>query len=135
MYVFQADTYCDSCGIAICAELDADGLGPATPDDEYSFDSDEYPKAALEEATDYVDHCASGAECREAIDLLAYGLPTVAMKPLLEGAETQRVGAILSDGLTADGVSYTNELLSEADPTPYQEALHRLWRETFDGEL
>jgi hypothetical protein len=147
MYVYQADCYCDSCGARICADLAAEGLAPADPSDQWSYDSDNYPKSAAEDVADYPNHCASGADCLEAIDLLAYGLPTIALAPVLEGAETQRVGAIL-EGLTEEGESYTRELMAPATltysrgigngatherrPSPYQQALYRLWAETFD---
>lgn len=133
MFVFQADTYCDSCGEAIRARLNRDipDYVPADPSDLYSYDSDHYPKPADEDATDYPDHCAAGGECLEGIDLGAYGLDP---EDLLVGAETRKVGAILSDGLTSEGMAYTVEMLTRAEPlTPYQRALHHLWRETFDG--
>lgn len=53
MYVYSADTYCDSCGESICASLTRDGLAPEDPSDPYSFDSGDYPKYGAEESTDW----------------------------------------------------------------------------------
>lgn len=141
MYTFQADSYCDSCGQAIRAELieaerrdpNMEGSVPRDPDDERSYDSDDFPKYGNEDATDYPDHCASRAECLEPIDLGAYGL-----KPSdeLKGAETTLIGALLNRGLTDEGVSYLREMLNDdQNLTPYQTALHAFWRETFSDEL
>lgn len=110
MYVYQADTYCDSCGESIRAELlDSQDI---SADDLENADSDVCPQSAPDDSeVDYPDHCASGEDCLESIDLLAYGLPTVAFAPVLVGAETQRIGALLSDNLTPNGVSYLREMI------------------------
>lgn len=58
MYIFQAECYCDECGEKICAECQANGTAPTDPDDQYSYDSDEYPKSCPdEEETDCPQHC------------------------------------------------------------------------------
>ena len=44
-YIYQADVWCDDCGRAICKRLKRAGKAPADPDDEWTFDSDEYPEA------------------------------------------------------------------------------------------
>ena len=81
MYVYQADTYCDSCGEAIRAQLRASGDAPADPDDEWSYDSDDFPKGpCAEEETDGPDHCASYGDCLEGVDLARYGLHCGAWK-------------------------------------------------------
>lgn len=130
MFIYQADTYCDSCGERIRAELTAEGYAPEDPDDEWSYDSDNYPKPASEEETDGPDHCAGRGECLEGIDLGEYGLGT---DDELIGAETRTIGALLSDGLTPEGVSYLRDMLSDRSLplTPYQRALHRYWEEVF----
>ena len=43
-YIYLADVWCDDCGRAICKRLKREGNAPANPDDEWTFDSDEYPK-------------------------------------------------------------------------------------------
>jgi hypothetical protein len=123
MYVYCADTWCDSCGAAIMRDLEAEGYVPAIAED-----SDHWPQRAGEKETDAPDHCASGVDCLEPIDLFDYGLTT---SSTLYGAESTHIGALLSGGLTEEGVAYTLELLAEKDLTPYQSALHRLWREEF----
>jgi hypothetical protein len=132
MYVYQADTWCDSCGRKIADELEAEGNAPAEPDDERTYDSDEYPKHAAEEPTDGPDHCAAREDCLEAIELADYGLEAGAE---LYGAEVRKIGAPTNDGLTEHGAGYLAELLAEADPTPYQRALYRYWRELYAEEL
>jgi hypothetical protein len=57
-YIYQADVYCDDCGAAICDELDAKGEAPENTDDEYSYDSDDYPKEADDnDEADTPQHC------------------------------------------------------------------------------
>lgn len=128
MYAYQADTYCDSCGAAIARQLLANPADAVILKD----DSDHFPQYAQEEAVDYPDHCASGSECLEAIDLTDYGLRNVTR---LYGSEERKVGAILNNGLTEHGEAYLKEMLSEPLRTPYQVALHKLWREVFSGVL
>lgn len=131
MFIYQAEMYCDSCGDAIKRILIAEGNGPEDPSDEMSFDSDNFPKGPLPEVkTATPDHCASREACLEPIDLAEYGL-----KPgdELFGAEATHIGANLSSGLY--DVSYLTELLEEDNPTPFQCALFRLWRELFAEEL
>jgi hypothetical protein len=133
MYVYRADTYCDSCGARLRAGLIVSGLAPADPDDEWTYDSDDFPKGPVaEEPTDSPDHCASGDECLEAVHLGRYGLLPLA--PLF-GAEEARIGALLSDGLTDAGLAWLAETLAETDLTPYQRALHAYWSEAFADEL
>jgi hypothetical protein len=137
MYVYQADTYCDSCGEAIRAQLLASGDAPADPDDEWSYDSDDFPKGPCgEESTDGPDHCASYGDCLEGVNLGDYGL---AIEAPLYGAESRVIGALLSDGLTDHGAedlrSMLNDREPDTDPTPYKVALHAYWREVFADEL
>lgn len=131
MYVYCADTYCDSCGKRLRREIAAHGFAPADPDDVY-VDSDSWPQPALEESTDGPDHCGSDGDCLEAIDLSEYG-----EIPYLVGAEERKIGALLSDGLTAEGVEYLKGMLDDDHhrTTAYQKALHAYWREAFSDEL
>lgn len=132
-YAFQADTYCDSCGESIRASLTREGQAPADPSDEWSYDSDEFPKGPFpEESTDGPDHCGAQGDCLEGIDLGEWGLEPGAE---LYGAETRTIGALLNEGLTEHGAAYLLELLDTQDPTPYQTALHRFWTETYSAEI
>jgi hypothetical protein len=44
VYVYQASLYCEDCGEKIRADLTAAGKAPADPEDEYSYDSENFPK-------------------------------------------------------------------------------------------
>ena len=46
-YIYQADIYCSACGGVLRTKLDAKGKRPADPDDETTFDSDDYPKGPI----------------------------------------------------------------------------------------
>jgi hypothetical protein len=135
MFVYCADTYCDACGLAIRSELIESGLGPDNPDDEYSYDSDEFPKGPVpNEESDSPDHCASREDCEgDFIDLREWGMPDD--PSVLVGAESFVIGEDLSRGLTDEGVSYLKEMLSQSPKTPYQFALHAYWSAVFSDEL
>ena len=140
MYIYAADVWCDSCGRAICRELEDTGKAPADPGDPYSYDSDYYPKWVEECESDTPDHCASGSECLEAEDLSSYLHRRVGA--LIEDKPSLRyVGALLGS-LTSHGEDYVREALAE--PLPRSScnwlpggarvwraraiALRRLWR-------
>jgi hypothetical protein len=125
MYVYQADLYCDACGRQIRSDLDQvfaeNEVSPGTDED----DSDRYPQwADDDDETDSPTHCASGAECRDEIDLQVYGL---GKRAKLHGAESRYVGAALGT-LNENGQTYARDLMREWKRTPYQRALHRAWR-------
>ena len=44
LYVYRADIYCPRCAGDIKLRLRFDGLAPANPDDEETYDSDDFPK-------------------------------------------------------------------------------------------
>lgn len=98
-YIYQADVWCDDCGKAICKRLKAEGKAPANPADEYSYDSDEYPKrAGDDDESDSPQHCAAGEDCLNAITLPSGG----------------KVGYLFGE-LTADGVAYVKEAIADAE--------------------
>jgi hypothetical protein len=69
-YIYLADVWCDDCGRAICERLTREGKAPADPDDEWTFDSDEYPKrAGDDDEADTPQHCAAGEQCVNAVTL------------------------------------------------------------------
>lgn len=131
MFIYQADTYCDSCGDSLIASLQA---AKRLRDERIvdTGDSDDWPQSVFAGETDGPDHCARGVDCLEPLDLLDYGLK---LSDPLYGAESTHIGALLSDGLTEYGVSYLREMLTEPHRTPYQRALYRYWREAFADEL
>jgi len=63
-YIYKADVWCDSCAEHIMEEIRREHpeLVPADPDDEYTFDSDDWPKCYLadQDESDSPQNCASG---------------------------------------------------------------------------
>lgn len=59
-YIYQADVYCAACGVAIRERLKVEGRAPADPEDESSYDSDDFPKGPYANGggeADYPQHC------------------------------------------------------------------------------
>ena len=95
-YIYQACVWCDDCGEAICEQLNAEGQAPANPDDEHTFDSDDYPKHCdNDEESDTPEHCAAGEDCVNAITL----------------ASGMKVGLLFGE-LTGDGVEYIKDVIA-----------------------
>lgn len=105
MYTYQADVWCDSCGEAIKERLDAEGKAPADPDDEYTYDSDDYPKYASEGEADSPQFCAAGSECIGRVDLADY------VRGAARLPESLRYVGCPMEGLTADGADYLRDLI------------------------
>ena len=98
-YIYQADVWCDRCGKEICERIQAEGHAPEDPDDEGSFDSDEYPKRGEdEEETDSPQHCAAHGDCLDAIEM----------------GDGTKIGCLIGTTLTTDGVEYVKEAIREA---------------------
>lgn len=71
---------------------------PKDPDDESSYDSDEYPKGPYPDGGGESDspwHCGAGSDCLNAIEL----------------SDGTKVGAWLENELTTDGVDYVREAI------------------------
>lgn len=97
-FIYAADLYCDECGEAIQEGLDAKGLSPADPHDEYSYNSDEYPKCARDDdESDCPQHCGSGPDCYSA-EVLPDG---------------HKVGYFFRNPLTSDGYEYVREAVAD----------------------
>lgn len=109
-YIFQADLWCDD-----CAEKIKDEFRPEDrPDDDDLPDSDSWPcevTGSLE--SDSPDHCAAGAECINAEEL----------------ESGDRIGALLTDELTDEGVAYVREKLTN-EPSE----VVKFWGESFGLE-
>jgi len=87
-YVYQAALVCKECGDEIKRRLAAEGKAPADPEDEHSFDSDEYPKGPYAEGggeSDVPEHCDA-------------------------------CGKFLENPLTQHGYDYLRELVADARP-------------------
>jgi len=100
VYIYAADIYCEQCGEAIRERITHEGFAPAEPDDEWSYDSDEFPKGPYPDGggeADCPQHCGAGPECHNAIEF----------------PDGCKVGAWLENELTADGVEYVREAIRE----------------------
>jgi hypothetical protein len=59
-YVFQAALWCEECGAEIRQEIEEEGNCPKHPDNEHTYDSDEYPKGPYGDGggeADCPQHC------------------------------------------------------------------------------
>lgn len=114
-YIYQADIYCNDCGRTICRLLEHQGKAPANPRDEYSYDSDFYPKhCGDDEEADTPEHCARGEKCLNAIEL----------------PSGDKVGFLFGE-LTTDGVQYVKDSLAEAKEGLGSLEVVELWVEHF----
>ena len=109
-YVYQADVWCDCCGRAICERLTQEGKAPADPSNQWSYDSDNYPKrTGDDEESDTPQHCAAGAKCLKAVTL----------------PSGDKVGFLFGE-LTHDGVQYVKDTIAEG-----RTEVTDLWQEYF----
>jgi len=118
VYIYSADIYCEDCGEAICEQITREGFTPADPDDERSYDSDEYPKGPYPGGGGEADsprHCGSGPDCVNALEL----------------SDGCKVGAWLENELTTEGIEYVRGSIQE-DP---DNEVCRLWAEWYADEL
>lgn len=100
VYIYAADIYCEECGKDIRAEITADGNAPLHPEDEWSYDSDEFPKGPLLDGggeSDSPQHCGAEEDCINAIEF----------------PDGRKIGAWLENDLTEDGVEYVKEAIQE----------------------
>ena len=100
VYIYAADIYCEQCGEAIRERIIREGFAPADPNDERSYDSDEFPKGPYCDGggeADCPQHCGAGPQCVNAIEL----------------NDGHKVGAWLENELTSDGVEYVCEAIRE----------------------
>ena len=115
MYIYQADLWCNDCGKAICRKLKRAGKAPADPDDEWSFDSDDYPKRTDDnEESDGPQHCAAGKRCLNAITL----------------PSGRKIGALFGE-LTPDGLAYVKDAIVEAKEGQGDREVTDLWQQHF----
>ena len=118
MYIYQAELWCNDCGKAICQKLKRAGKAPENPDDESSFDSDDYPKRADErEESDTPQHCAAGKQCLNAITL----------------PSGRKIGALFGE-LTPDGLAYVKNAIVEANEGMGDKEVVALWQEHFHAK-
>ena len=100
VFIYQADLLCGDCGEAIREALNNEGKAPKDPQDEYTYDSDEYPKGSYPDGGgehDTPQHCGSGDHCLNALEL----------------NDGHKVGCWLENDLTSDGETYVREAMVE----------------------
>lgn len=110
-YMYQADLWCEACGLAIRAQCHKYGNAPADPDDEHSYDSDEYPKSVdVSGEADSPQHCGAGAECVNALEL----------------DSGRKIGVWLGNTLTGEGIRHVKELIDDrsSDVTEYWQQVY-----------
>jgi hypothetical protein len=59
-YIYQAELLCEPCATNVRVHLDSLGKKPANPDDETTYDSDDYPKGPYPDGggeADSEQHC------------------------------------------------------------------------------
>jgi hypothetical protein len=111
LYMYQAALYCETCGRRIRAELTVQGKAPDDPDDEDSYDSDEYPKqTCMTSETDSVSFCDSGADCADPI--------------VLSDGKT-KIGCYLEQDLTDEGIKNLQTSLSDVDLDPVLRGIYK----------
>jgi hypothetical protein len=113
-YIYQADLYCNSCGQEIIDRLTLECKAPEDPENEYSYDSDDFPKYvdAESEESDSPQHCGNHEDCLEA-ETLPNG---------------RKIGALLGTCLTSYGLEYVLDCIKN-DPNSEVVAF---WKEQFD---
>ncbi len=110
-YIYNDDIFCDDCGKSICQRIDAEGHAPADPDDETSYDVDEYPKYSDGSSeADSPQHCSSLDDCINAIEL----------------PDGYKIGVWLGNELTSYGEEYVVEVVLEGGDVA------DLWRYYYD---
>jgi len=111
-FIYCADVWCDDCGDAIRQRLTEEGKAPADPDDEWSYDSDDFPKRADDDdEADTPQHCAAGEGCINAIE-----------------CGDGKVGLLFGE-LTSDGMAYVEEAIDDAnrDGSSWCKEVVNLW--------
>ena len=98
VYIYQADIYCEDCGLAIIRDLEREGVEPSEESDEWP---QAYPNAGGE--SDVPHHCGSGEECVNAEYIKEWG---------------RSVGCLLGNPLTEEGYEYVAEKVQEEPDNP-----------------
>jgi len=116
VYLFYADVYCEDCGEAIKVWCKRNDCVPDDPNDEHSYDSDEYPKGPYPDGggeADCPQHCGSGPDCVNAIEL----------------SDGRNIGVWLENDLTAQGIEYVREAIQQGGEVA------ELWAEYYADAL
>jgi len=106
-YIYQADIYCEDCMKDM-----------PHPEDQSSYDSDEYPKGPFADgggSADSPQHCGNHGDCVNAITL----------------SDGTKIGVWLENPLTNEGVEYVRDHIAEE---PDNEVV-KLWAEWYADDL
>lgn len=110
-YIYAADIYCDDCGEDIKRSIRAEGNAPDDPNDEYSYDSGDYPKYCDGTSeSDSPQHCGSGDDC---INVIKFD-------------DGYAIGVWLENNLTSEGDDCVIEAVREGGDVA------ELWAEYYD---
>lgn len=125
-YIYNADIYCEDCGIAIKQQIRAEARAAKTKLSEYVEleDSDSYPQWASDGGgeADCPQHCGSHGACLNAF------------RPKTES--DIGAGAFLENPLTTHGYDYVREAINEFHTSGRGcEDVLRLWAEHYDIEF
>lgn len=116
MYIYKGDSYCDSCGDAICKSLTAQGKAPADVSNESSYESSNFPKRCGDDDdhgnSDTPCHCANNALCKNAVDI----------------SPAFTAGKLLGTNLTKTGVQYIVDAIEESRE---DNAVTKFWAKQF----
>ncbi len=113
-FIFCADIYCEKCGESFRELITHNGNAPADPENEYSYDSEYFPKGPFADGggeADTPQHCGNGGLC---------------LDPTVIGGE--KYGKFLENDLTHHGVENVREMHREG-PT----AVTEFWMDFYES--
>jgi len=111
VYIYQADLICEDCGKQISKELTKALKAPEDPEDECSYDSDDFPKGPYPNGggeADIPNHCGMHRNC---VNVTEFDLI--------------KAGCFLENPLTEDGYKYVEKISSIGE-------LGKLWKEFYN---
>ena len=95
--IYAADIWCAECAEEIKKRIRAEGFAPEDEDDQWSYDSDEFPKDCdVSCESDCPEHCGAGKDCINAF--------------VLDGC---KIGCWLENDLTTEGEEYVIDIVCE----------------------
>jgi hypothetical protein len=114
--IYAADIWCADCAELIGLRLINGGNAPDNPDDQYSYDSDEFPKDCdVSCESDSPEHCAAGEDCINAIEF-----------------DDFKIGCWLENDLTTHGEDYVVEAVQEGRTGGCDNKVTELWAAFYD---
>ena len=124
IYIYQADCYCEDCGRRIGQDITLDfyhpnfAKRPENPQDETTYDSDDYPKGPYSPSeADSPQHCGSGENCLNVLEI-----------------NGKKYGCWLENPLASDGIDYILNELALLDPVKKNDILD-FWMEMYKEQF